>query len=168
MLGKGAPKIVAWERQKAPYAAFGLLRFKAGRLDTSATTFEELEGAAIIDIQNQIVLGLTLNKKGSKAAAWSWEDNRLVVASAEGLSEEFLLKGIKAGSGLSAAAAAAAADKSAPRREASAGASQSGPKSSGQPAWSPWSKDNGSKLPRLTTSLARLAETEIVVRNAVW
>ncbi len=144
LLGTGAPKVVAWERQKMPYAGFGILRFTAGQLTLPGGAMETLESAAIIDIQNQSVAGLTLNKKGSKTATWSWEDNRLVVASAEGLTEDFVLRGIKPAAGSPVAASADPFDKSDRPNQRREATNSGGSKSSGgTPAWAPWAKDQG-------------------------
>jgi hypothetical protein len=148
MLGRGVPQITGWERQKAPHASYGILRFTAGKLELPGKPPEELQAAAIVDVQTPSVIGLTLDKKGGKAATWSWEEGRLGVASAEGLQEDFVLRG---GKSLSAAAGVAAAPERAavPRRENASGGSAASPgaggstKQAGTPAWAPWSQNNG-------------------------
>jgi tetratricopeptide (TPR) repeat protein len=146
MLAKGTPRLVAFERQKSPYAAFAVLRFAAGRLEVAGQTAEDLEAAVILDLQAQAILGLTLNKRGAKTATWTWDDGRVAVASADGMTEEFSLKGGKGG----AAMAAAATEKAAARREGGGASSQNAPRpasasgGSGGPAWSPWSQNPAS------------------------
>jgi uncharacterized membrane protein/Tfp pilus assembly protein PilF len=91
MLGKGAPKVLEWERKKPPYGGIGVLRFAAGTLD-SGNGAEELESSAIVDVTANTVLGIELHRKGNKLANWTWDDGRLVVASAEGLPGEFVFR----------------------------------------------------------------------------
>lgn len=154
MLGPGTPKISGWERQKSPYTSYGILRFSAGKLELPGKAAETLEVAAIVDTQTQATLGLTLDKRGGKAAVWSWDDGRLNVASAEGIQEEFALRGSKAAPA-SSAVAAVPERASTSRREGSSGGSSSsgsgstsgsssgGSKQAGTPAWAPWSQNNG-------------------------
>ncbi len=151
MFGKGTPKILRWERQKPPYAGFGVLTFSAGQVEGPAGgAAVDLESAAIVDIAGAEVLGLPLSKKGTKAAAWNWDDGKLTVTSAEGLVEDFTLRGVRTG----ASAAAAATDKSSPRREAvSRGSGDGAPRPSGSnsgavPGWAPWSQPPSSAPPK--------------------
>jgi tetratricopeptide (TPR) repeat protein len=98
MLGAGAPKITKWERQKAPYAGFGVLTFAAGKIEAAAgSAAEELESAAIVDIASAEVLGLLLSRKGAKAAVWKWDDGKLSVTSADGLSEDYTARRARRG-----------------------------------------------------------------------
>jgi hypothetical protein len=151
MLGKGAPKLIKWERQKAPYANFGVLTFSAGTVDAQGGT-EALESAAIVDIAAETLIGLPLSRKGQKAATWAWDENRLVVTSAEGLAEEFNLRGIKPGAAV--AAAAPPSEKPAPSRREGSGSSggsssygSSKPSGSGTPSWAPWAQNNNPSQP---------------------
>jgi tetratricopeptide (TPR) repeat protein len=152
MFAKGTPRLIAFERQKAPNASFALLRFSAGRLEAAGQPAEDLEAAVILDIHAQAILGMTLHKRGTKTAAWTWEEGRVSVASADGVTEEFVLKG----GSKSGAAVAAASEKSGSRSGSSGGSSsgsssgsgssnQGAPKqASGSPAWSPWSQNQQS------------------------
>jgi tetratricopeptide (TPR) repeat protein len=147
MLGKGAPKLLAWDRQKAPHAGFGVLRFTAGRIESLGL---DLEAAAIIDIASPALLGLPLNKRGDKTATWSWEENKLVVASAEGLTEEFALKGVRVGTPMAAANTEKA---STPRREREREPNSGGSKSGGSsPSWSPWAQPGSNSQPNRQAS----------------
>ena len=150
MLGKGQPRILRWERQKAPHAGFGILTFAAGQVETAPGQSESLEGAAIVDIAGESLLGLPLAKKGAKSATWTWDEGRLVVTSAEGLTEEYTLRGVKP------SAVAAAPVEKAPRREGSGGGgsgsggggSPSAKSSGGVPAWAPWANTPPNAPPR--------------------
>ena len=150
MLGKGAPKVMRWDRQKAPYTGFGVLTFFAGQVEVSPGVTEDLEGTAIVDIAAAEILGLPLSKRGARTAAWTWDDGRLVVTSAEGLTDEFVLRGVKPGG---VAAASAIPEKQGPRREGGSGGRDSPAplKSSGSggsvPAWAPWSTPSGGSAP---------------------
>ncbi len=141
MLGSGSPKIVSFERQKSPYAGFGVLQFTAGTLQTGQG-LETVEAAAILDLTNSVIVGMPVAKLGTRAATYAWADNRLTVTGADGLVEAVALRGKIESRELPRGDAAAAAV--APRRteggSSTASAKSQGP---GSPAWSPWNQ-NGS------------------------
>ena len=90
MLGRGEPKILEWELKNAPYKGLGVLRYHAGKVET-ATGPEELEHAAIVDLAANAIVGVELQRKGDKLAQWTWDNGRLVVLSADGVTDEFQL-----------------------------------------------------------------------------
>lgn len=144
MLGAGAPKIIKWERQKAPYAGFGVLTFSSGKVDgASGGAPDELESAAIVDIAGADVLGLILAKSGAKSATWVWDDGKLSITSADGLSEDYALRGVRTG----ASAAATAADKHGTQRRDGRAEGAPRPAASnsggGTPGWAPWAQSSG-------------------------
>ena len=94
VFGQVAPKIVEWDRKKAPFNGIGVLRYAAGRIEAPGG-IEEIENAAVIDTQAAAVISTQMTRMGTKSAKWTWDQGRLVVASADGLNEELALRGAK-------------------------------------------------------------------------
>lgn len=130
MMGEGSPKLLEWELKKEPYKGYGVLRFSAGRvIGTSGP--EETEQSAIVDIDNAKVVAVQPSRQGSRIAKWTWEDDRVQIASIDGVTDEFPLR-------MSARAVAEPAIPTSPgtsRRAAS--------KSYSGSAWSPWGQPFG-------------------------
>ena len=120
MTGKGQPRLLEWEVKKAPFKDIALLRFSAGRMAGAEGT-EEVEHVAILDLAAGTVAGVIPHRQGSKLASWTWEDGKLVVASVDGVTDEFTLR---------------------PKREVVATAPRRTEGSGwGFPAWAPWNQD---------------------------
>ena len=79
MMGKGQPRILEWDVKKPPFQGIAVLRFHAGTVDGQNGP-EEVENAAIIDLQTNAVVAVEVQRQGSKDAQWSWDDGKLVVA----------------------------------------------------------------------------------------
>ena len=94
MMGKGQPRILEWDVKKPPFAGIAVLRFHAGVVDGPKGP-EEVEHAAIIDLQSNAVVSVEVQRQGDKLAQWTWDDGKLVVASADGLTDEFQLRQAK-------------------------------------------------------------------------
>ena len=92
MLGHGQPRILEWELKTAPYKGLGVLRYHAGKVETAAGP-EEMEHSAIVDLAANTIVGVELQRKGDKVAQWTWDTGRLVVLSADGVTDEFQLGG---------------------------------------------------------------------------
>jgi tetratricopeptide (TPR) repeat protein len=95
MYGKGRPRILEWEVKAAPFAGIGVLRFHAGVVDGPRGP-EEIEQIAVVDLQSNAVVGVETQRRGSKLAELTWAEGKLVIASADGTSEELLLRPDKA------------------------------------------------------------------------
>jgi len=95
MIGKGAPRILAWEVKSTPFAGIGLLRFHSGVIDSPRGP-EEIEQVAIVDLQSNAVVAVETQRRGVKLSQWTWEDGKLVLASADGTTEEIQLRPEKA------------------------------------------------------------------------
>jgi hypothetical protein len=67
------------------------LRFAAGAVP-GAMGPEEVEQVAILDLDNNLVVGIEPHREGKKVAAWTWQDDRVVVASVDGATDEFILR----------------------------------------------------------------------------
>ena len=94
MLGKGEPRILEWDVKKAPFAGIGVLRFHAGTVDGPRGP-EEMEQIAIVDVQADTVLGVETQRRGSRLAKLTWDDGKLVIASADGTNDELQLRQTK-------------------------------------------------------------------------
>ena len=79
MVGKGQPRILEWDVKKPPFAGIAVLRFHAGVVD-GAKGPEEVEHAAIVDLQSSTVVSVEVQRQGDKEAQWTWDDGKLVVA----------------------------------------------------------------------------------------
>jgi tetratricopeptide (TPR) repeat protein len=90
MMGEGQPRILEWDVKPPPFAGIGVLRYHAGTIDG-----EEVEQAAIIDLQSSAVVSVEVQRQGERVAQWTWDDGKLVVATADGLTDEFQLRQAK-------------------------------------------------------------------------
>jgi hypothetical protein len=91
MTGDGVPKLLAWDVQKAPYAGYGILRFAGGSVRGKSGP-EDTELAAIIDIGAGKVLAIEPHRQGSRVATWTWDGDRLQIASVDGVTDEYQLR----------------------------------------------------------------------------
>jgi tetratricopeptide (TPR) repeat protein len=91
MTGEGLPKILSWEIKEPPYAGYGILRFSGGRV-AGKNGFEETELAAIIDIDAAKVVAIQPHRQGARVATWTWDGDRLQVASVDGVTDEYQLR----------------------------------------------------------------------------
>ncbi|MFM9850589.1 MAG: tetratricopeptide repeat protein [Hyphomicrobiaceae bacterium] len=91
MMSEGQPRLLEWDVKKPPLNGIGVLRFSAGKID-GARGPEDVEHAAVVDLQSGSVIALEPVRQGERMATWTWEDNRLVVASVDGYSEEYPLR----------------------------------------------------------------------------
>ncbi len=90
MTGDGLPKLLAWEVQKSPYAGYGILRFAGGSV-RGKNGPEDTELAAIIDIGAAKVLAIEPHRQGERVATWTWDGDRLQIASVDGVTDEYQL-----------------------------------------------------------------------------
>ncbi len=90
-LGEGAPKILEWEEKKAPLKGIGVLRFYAGSVEGRAGR-EDIEQVAILDLWAKSVVAIQLHRQGAKLATWTWNEGKVVVASADGVTDEYALR----------------------------------------------------------------------------
>ena len=89
--GIGQPQLIDWEQKKAPLKGIGVLRFRGGTLASKSGT-QDVEMSAIVDINAKTVIAVEPNKLGTKSATWTWEEGRVVVASVDGVTDEFNLR----------------------------------------------------------------------------
>ena len=90
--GSGQPKLISWEVKKPPLSGIGVLRFTGGAIETSAGS-EEMELTAIVDINGHTVIAVEPDKLGKKTATWTWDDTKVTIASVDGVTDEFSLRG---------------------------------------------------------------------------
>lgn len=91
MMGSGAPKLLAWDLKEDPYRGIGLLRFQAGAI-SSKRGQEELESVAVVDVDMGVVIAIEPHRQGDKIATWTWDGNKVTVATADGVTDEFELR----------------------------------------------------------------------------
>jgi tetratricopeptide (TPR) repeat protein len=127
MAGEGQPRLLDWEIRKPPYKDIGLLRFSAGRV-TGLEGAVDVEHVAILDLAAGVVVGVIPHRQGSKLASWTWEEGKVVVASADGVTDEFVLR------------AKREVVAAAPRRNEAPGGW-------GFPFWAPWNEFPNSSAP---------------------
>ncbi len=89
--GIGQPKLLEWELKKAPIKGIGVLRFYGGTVAAKSGP-QDVELAAIIDINARSVVAVEPHKLGAKTAKWTWEEGRVIVASVDGVTDEFNLR----------------------------------------------------------------------------
>jgi tetratricopeptide (TPR) repeat protein len=94
MLGTGQPRILEWEVKTAPFAGIGVLRFHAGVVEGPRGP-EEVEQVAILDLQSNAVVAVETQRRGARLAQLTWDAGKLVVAAADGTSEELSLRAEK-------------------------------------------------------------------------
>jgi hypothetical protein len=97
MWGEGTPRILQWEMRAPPLdKAIGTLRYSGGKVAGKSDKGEETEFVAIIDVQQNTVVAIEPHRQGEKVATWTWEEGKVVVASADGVTDEFVLRDAKA------------------------------------------------------------------------
>jgi tetratricopeptide (TPR) repeat protein len=89
--GVGQPKLLEWELRKAPLKGIGVLRFHGGVVETK-TGPVEIELSAIVDLNASKVVAVEPHRLGKKLATWTWEESKVVVASVDGVTDEFNLR----------------------------------------------------------------------------
>lgn len=90
MTGEGTPKLLAWELQNPPYARYGILRFSGGSVHGKSGP-EDTELAAVIDIGAGKVMAIEPHRQGARVASWTWDGDRLQIASVDGVTDEYQL-----------------------------------------------------------------------------
>lgn len=129
MAGSGQPKLLEWDVKKAPYTGIGTLRFFSG-MTAGGSAPEETEQVAILDLTSRAIVGIEPHRVGTKVATWEWEDGRVVVASVDGVKDEFILRGVSR--------TAAVQQGSAGERPAGGGSGGAGYGKGETPEWAPW------------------------------
>lgn len=102
-VGDTEPKLVDFEIQRPPNRDIALLHFIAGRTGPQNAP-EEIQHVAILDLAQGNVLGVIPDRRGAKRATWTWDDARLTVASIDGLTDEFVLRGSGRGTAMAGVA----------------------------------------------------------------
>ncbi len=94
MIGDEVPRILDWQVRQPPFEGIGVLRFAAGTIETMRGP-EEVEHSAIVDLQNATVVSVQVSRQGTRNARWTWEEGRVLVASADGTTDELQLRQMK-------------------------------------------------------------------------
>jgi tetratricopeptide (TPR) repeat protein len=91
MAGEGQPRLLEFEIKKAPLAGIATLRFSAGVVPGRVGP-EKFEQVALLDLGRNTVIAIEPHRQGKKVASWNWQDDRVVVASVDGATDEFVLR----------------------------------------------------------------------------
>ena len=91
MMGPGQPRVLGWERQRAPNNGYGLLQYTAGSLQSAQGT-EMVECTAVVDLASMVVVGMPVTRLHGQTAKFNWDDGRLAVTGADGLVETISLR----------------------------------------------------------------------------
>jgi hypothetical protein len=91
MAGEGQPRLMEWVAKEPPLRGIATLRFTGGVVAGEKGP-EEVEQVAILDLDNNSVVGIEPHREGQKVATWTWQDDRVVVASVDGATDEFILR----------------------------------------------------------------------------
>jgi hypothetical protein len=78
----------------APLATIATLKFTGGVI-AGPSGPEELEQVAILDLDTNTVIAIEPHRQGKKVAEWTWQDDRVVVASVDGANDEFVLRTVR-------------------------------------------------------------------------
>jgi hypothetical protein len=68
-----------------------VLRFDVGAVE-GAKGVEQVENTAIIDLQSNSVVAVVVQRQGGSQAQWQWEEGKLVVTGADGITDELELR----------------------------------------------------------------------------
>lgn len=94
MMGSGSPRLVRWELKEQPFQGIGVLYFQGGQV-VSRTGTDDLEQAAIVDVERGLVVAIEPHKQGERVATWTWEDGKVTVASVDGVTDTFTLRAFR-------------------------------------------------------------------------
>jgi len=89
--GGSKPRLLEWEMKNNLYRGIGILRYYAGKLKGASKT-EIVEYAAIVDINRRRVVALEPYRIGKRLSGWAWQEGRLVVSGADGITTEYRLR----------------------------------------------------------------------------
>ena len=91
MMGEGQPRLLEWEVKKPPFKGIGVLRFYGGSV-AGRSGREDIELIAVLDLDQSLVIAIEPHRQGEKLAVWTWEEGKVTVASADGVTDEFSLR----------------------------------------------------------------------------
>ena len=135
MISDAAPRLLEWDIKSPAIRGVGILRFRAGQVDGKEGP-EEVEQAAVIDIQSRAVVAVETIRQGKRQAKWTWEDAKVIVAGVDGHIEEYPIRG--KGREI---AQPAAQQQPPPQRRVTSSEPKYGP--GGTPGWAPWGNSGG-------------------------
>lgn len=92
MMGGGTPRLIRWDLKEAPFRGIGVLHFHGGRVVGRGKKADEIEQAAIVDVERGLVIAIEPHRQGERVATWTWDDGRVTVASVDGVTDTFTLR----------------------------------------------------------------------------
>jgi tetratricopeptide (TPR) repeat protein len=91
MMNDAAPRLLEWDTKKGGLKNVGYLRFTAGKVE-GKDGLEDLEQAAVIDLQSRTVVAVETVRQGGREADWHWDEEKVVVKGIDGFTEEYVLR----------------------------------------------------------------------------
>jgi tetratricopeptide (TPR) repeat protein len=91
MMSNAQPRLLEWEVKKGNLKTIGYLRFYAGKVE-DADGPQDLEQAAVVDLASLSIIAVETVRQGNKTAAWTWDDEKVVVKGIDGFTEEYMLR----------------------------------------------------------------------------
>jgi len=91
MVGEGQPQLLEWEVKRRPLSGIATLRFSAGVVRGPKGP-EKVEQVAILDLYKKNVIAIEPHRQGKKVSTWKWQHDRVIVASIDGATDEFVLR----------------------------------------------------------------------------
>jgi tetratricopeptide (TPR) repeat protein len=131
IFGTGQPRLLEWELKKPPLKGIGVLRFHSGQVAGSGAP-EDVEQIAVIDIPAGVVVTLQLHRQGARVSKWTWEEDKVIVASIDGVTDEIFLRATKSN------------DRTATQPQRRIADPRHG---YGGPGWTPWHLPNWGRSP---------------------
>jgi tetratricopeptide (TPR) repeat protein len=155
MVGDGQPKLLEWDaKKKEPFKEIGTLRFSAGKSGTDA-----VEQIAIINTQAPaVLLGIEPHRVGEKVSQWTWDDGRIVVASIDGVTDEFIVrpsKDVKDQKDKDEPVAKRRVASDTDSRESRSSNGGSAQPKGQTPSWAPWANERQSSSQRTSQQPSR-------------
>lgn len=91
MFGQGQPRLIDWGLRPSPLKHIGVLTFTGGEIK-GKSGMEPTEFAAILNVSTNTVIAIEPNREGKRTSTWSWSDDKVSVASVDGVTDEFELE----------------------------------------------------------------------------
>ena len=107
---------------------------------------EEVELAAVLDLASASVLAILPHRQGERTASWTWGEDRVTVASVDGVIDEINLRPAK------------------PKEQPVAQSQRRYAEQPRGPSWAPW-QSLASRLPGASVAVAAAAEAKDAVRS---
>ena len=95
MMGPGSPRILEWQLRARPLRGHRHAALHRRHHADGARTRRGGNTPAIVDLQTQTIVSVQVHRQGDRIAKWTWEEGRVLVASADGITDELQLRQMK-------------------------------------------------------------------------